>query len=336
MVESAEATTLSGGELVRKREGRKVLQGDLEATQICLELQGPGRAGGIGSGSFAKALEGRAEDLLAVGIVGHAKRFDEPERLARRQVVAVDGGQTGGLLWLCQGRQRMGEGGAHAAAGEPVLGPGRQPASEGEAPADPIRPSPQQPGHLRRRVVVVVDEGADHPRLVERCRGPRGSVGREQQPLVLGTGERRLDEDGHQPAALLAPASEPLEAVEHLVGSRLLRWRDPKGKLLQAVPRHSRGARAEPGVAGPQLLDGEKADALDGLFGGRDARWGRARCARHDVLARLEPADGRCLTTRHRIRPCHTSGSISISSSASTRSLGEIASPGSGDKPAAR
>ncbi len=59
LVESLEATALGWGELVGKREGRKLLQGDLEAMQVCLELQGSGRAGRIGSGSLAEALERR-------------------------------------------------------------------------------------------------------------------------------------------------------------------------------------------------------------------------------------------------------------------------------------
>ncbi len=303
-MESLEATALGWGELVGKREGRKLLQGDLEAMQVCLELQGSGRAGRIGSGSLAKALERRTQEQLAVGIVGHAKRFEEPERLARRQALAVDDGQAGGLVWLPQARQRVGERGADPAACEPVLGLLGELASQGQAPLDPDRPSPQEPGHLRGRVVVLVHERADHPGLVERCCGPRGGVGREQQPLVLGGREGRLHDDGHEAAALLAPAGESLEAVEDLVGSRLLGRRDPQGKVLQAVPREPAGARTQPGVAGPQLLDGKKAEARGGLLGTRDRRRGRARCARPEVLGRLELAGGRGLTTRNRARPC--------------------------------
>jgi len=332
LVESVEAATLGGGELFGKRKRRKLVQGHLKAAQLCLELAGAGRAGRIGSGSVA--LERRAQELLAIGLVGHAIRLDEPQRLARRQAVAVEDGQTGGLVSLSHGRQRMGKRGADAAAGEPVLGLWREPASDGEAPIDPGRPSPQNPRHLHWRVVVLVDQGADHSRLVESCRGPRGSVRREQQPLLLGSRERRLEDDRHEAAALLAPARKPLEAVENLVGSRLLCWGDPQGKLLQAVPRDPADPRAELGVAGPQLLDGEKADARSGLFGAW--QWGRARDPRHDVLARPELAGGRCLTTRNRVRPCHGSGSIWICSSAPTRSLGVMASPGFGDKPAAR
>ena len=331
LVESVEAATLGGGELFGKREGRKLVQGHLEAAQLGLELAGPGRAGRIGSGSVS--LEGGAQELLAVGLVGHAIGLDEPQRLARRQAVAVHDSQTGGLVWLCQGRQRVGQRGADTAAGESLLGLGRQPASDRHAPLDPERPSRQNPRHLHRRVVVLVDQGADHPRLVQSCRGPSRGVGRQQQPLLLGSRERRLQDHGHEAAALLTPAREPLEAVENLVGSRLLGRGDPERKLLQAVPRDSPHARAEPGIAGPQLLDGKKADSSR-LFGARPRC--PDRCARHDVLARPRPAGGRCLTTRNRVRPCHGSGSIWISSPAPTRSLGEMASPGFGDNPAAR
>ena len=77
LVESVEAATLGGGELFGKREGRKLVQGHLEAAQLCLELAGPGRAGRIGSGSVS--LQRRAQELLAVGLVGHAIRLDEPQ-----------------------------------------------------------------------------------------------------------------------------------------------------------------------------------------------------------------------------------------------------------------
>ena len=75
LVESVEAATLGGGEIVGKREDGKLVEGLLETAQIGLELAGPGRAGRIGS--LRLALQRPAQELLAIGLVGHVVRLDE-------------------------------------------------------------------------------------------------------------------------------------------------------------------------------------------------------------------------------------------------------------------
>ncbi len=75
LVESVEAATLGGGEVVGEREGGKLVERGLETAQICLELAGPGRTGRIGS--LRLALQRPAQELLAIGLVGHVVRLDE-------------------------------------------------------------------------------------------------------------------------------------------------------------------------------------------------------------------------------------------------------------------
>jgi hypothetical protein len=178
LVESDEAAAFGGGELVGQREGRELVQGVLETAQIGLELACPGRAGRIRPRRVGEDLERRAQQLLAVCLVSHDKGLDEPQRLARRQAMTVDGGKTGGLLRPGKNRQRVGERGADEASGKALLGVGREAAAQGKAPLHPCRLSRKEPGHLGGRLVVLVDERADHPGLVERCRRPGRSVGR--------------------------------------------------------------------------------------------------------------------------------------------------------------
>ena len=75
---------------------------------------------------------------------------------------------------------------------------------------------PQKACHLRRRTAVVLDERADHPGLVERGRGARRRVDRQQQLLVLRGPRGRLDNHGDHRVALLPPPSQALESVEYL------------------------------------------------------------------------------------------------------------------------
>lgn len=174
-MESRQAAVLGGGELVGQGEGRKLQQGGLEATKVGLQLASPGRDGRIGC--VTKAQKRSEQKLPSVGLVGHTEGLHEPQGLAWRKAVAVDGGKTGGLLLFGEGRQRIGKRGAQTAFGQAVLGLGREPSADGQPSLHPIRPSSQEPGHPQGRVVVVLHERQDHPRLVQGRRGPSRSVG---------------------------------------------------------------------------------------------------------------------------------------------------------------
>lgn len=76
LVESVQAAAFGRGQTVGKREGRKLLKGGLEATQIGLELLGLGRDGRLGR--FARVFEAVAQQSLPVGLVGDLIRLDEP------------------------------------------------------------------------------------------------------------------------------------------------------------------------------------------------------------------------------------------------------------------
>ena len=284
LVERLEAATFGGGELAREGEGFELAESRLEATEIRLELERSRRNRRVGRGNAAETVERRAEKLAAVGLVGDAIRLDHPERFAAGEAVAIDGDETGGLLSRRDRRQGVGERRADRSLREPLLRFRRKPASEGQAPLDPSRFLPEKLRHPRWRVIVVVDEGADDARLVERGRRPRGSVRCQEEAFLLGGGERRLDDDGNQGQPRLSPAIEALEAVDDLPGSRLLRWSDPERKLRKAARSDSRSTGAERGVADPELLDGEKADRPSRFSEGRDQWWVQARRAGHDAL----------------------------------------------------
>ena len=224
-MESHQTAPFGGAELVGQGEGGKLQQGGLEATKVGLQLASLGRQGRIGC--LAEAQKRREEKLLSVGLVGDSEGLHESQGFASRKAVTLDGGQTGGLLLVGEGRQSIGKRGAHAALGQAVLGLGRELSTDSQPSLHPIGPSSEQPGHPQGRVVVFLDERQDHPRLVQGRRGPRRSVGCKQQALLLGPRERRLDDDGHELATLLKEALEPLEAVQHLVTTRLSCRRHP-------------------------------------------------------------------------------------------------------------
>ena len=332
------------------RSGRERRGGDARRGRALRQARRPkARAGSPGSGAARprarRPWESRAdrvrERLARGGSAGAAcgrprRPRDRPRRAAatrspssrrgprqsdRRTGLALPGPSTRGPAWGRYGRWRVAPGpGATAGVRSPRAARPRaavSPESPPPAPAWWSSSIREQTTRASSRAVAV-RAGVLAANSSRFCSGAENAVSR-----TTGTRQRP---SSRQRASLLKPSRT-------FVGSRLLGRGDPERKLLQAVPRDSPHARAEPGIAGPQLLDGKKADSRR-LFGARPRC--PERCARHDVLARPRPAGGRCLTTRNRVRPCHGSGSIWISSPAPTRSLGEMASPGFGDNPAAR
>jgi hypothetical protein len=128
-----------------------------------------------------------------------------------------------GQAWLLPGGQ----------TGQGVCGGGRQPpgvevarALGGQAPAErqaPVHPpaaAAEQLGDLRGRQVIVGGEGVHDAGLVHRADGALGRVGLEEPGLAHDAGERVGFHDyGDVGVALAAPARQPLEAIEHLVGA---------------------------------------------------------------------------------------------------------------------
>jgi len=213
-VEGVEAAPLGRREVVGQREGGEVVEGAADVLEPALELDGAGRDGGRRSG--AQPTERIAQELAAVGLVGDAEGLDEQQALSSRQPVPLGAVEELVLFLGLQLAQGTRERRADAASGEPLLHGRRQARAHRQAGFDPAGLVPQQPRNAARGEPVLLDERADHLRLVERGHGARGSVGQEQQALVLGRRGRALDDHRHPGRTLFTPALQALEAVEDL------------------------------------------------------------------------------------------------------------------------
>lgn len=100
--------------------------------------------------------------------------------------MALDGGQQRLLLAGGHVAQALGERGAEAPGGELFLASPTEVAADGEAALDPLTALAEVARHGGHALLIVVDQRADHSRLVERGDGARRGVGRQQQALVLG------------------------------------------------------------------------------------------------------------------------------------------------------
>lgn len=149
---------------------------------------------------------------------------------------------------------------------------GGEPPAEGQAPLHPAAPMVQQFGDLRRRELIVVREGTDHARLVHRAHGAPGRVGLQQSGLADDPGAGVLFHDhGDVRVALAAPAGQPLEPIEDLVGA-VSRRRHPQGERGQS----GAGIRArapERRERGGQPRDGDVQDEAHGRASASGKSW---------------------------------------------------------------
>lgn len=133
----------------------------------------------------AQLLERRAKQLLAIRLVGRTVRSHQHQRLARAKSVLVDTLQQRVLVVLCKLRECVRKRRPDRAAREMRLARWRQLRSKRDPARNPFRLVTQQPRHLPGRTTILLHQRADHPRFVQRRRGTRRRIGRQQQPLVL-------------------------------------------------------------------------------------------------------------------------------------------------------
>ncbi len=152
------------------------------------------------------------------GIIrGGAPGGQEGLGLAGAQAVAVQGGGQRRLFAARQRRQGVGRGGGELAGIDAAGHLGHQSAAEDEAPVDPAPAAAEERGDPRRREVIVIGQRAHHAGLVHRAQGAARGIGLQQPGLAQHVG-RVLHDDRHVGEPGLAPAGQPLEAIEHLIG----------------------------------------------------------------------------------------------------------------------
>lgn len=136
------------------------------------------------------------------------------------------------LVLAGEPRESGGERGAELAVSEAQRDARREPRREIVAAR---RPRPLAPERARRRgerEAVLLDEGADDHRLIER-RGRAGRrVGLEEQALLRNGAQSGLEHHGHERGPSGAPALEALEPVHDLVGSAVVRERHGADRQL--------------------------------------------------------------------------------------------------------
>jgi hypothetical protein len=230
--------------------------------------RGHGRLAGSGDGAAGIAHEG----LARRGVRRHAPGREQRLGLAGVQPVAHD--RLGEPLLLAAGHARQGGGGGgrEAAVIEMRDHLGGEPPAEGQAPLHPGAPAPRGLGDLRGGQAIVVREGADDARLVHRAHGAPGRVGLEQSDLADDTVEGVLFHDhGDVGVPLAAPAGQPLEPIEDLIGAVPGR-RHPQGQRGQ----RDAGIRArapEGRERGGQPLDRDVQHQAHGRSSDSDKIW---------------------------------------------------------------
>lgn len=284
-VQRLETAALRRRQIIREGEGGDVSECAVQAAQLDLNLRGVGRDDLSLRGRRAHDTQGRAQELAAIGRVRDAEGADQPKRFPGGEPVSFARVEERVLLVPGQRSETVGQRGTDDAAGEPQRGPGREPPTERETTVDPVGLVAEQARHLTRSQLLVIDERAHDAGLVERGAGAWRRVGDEQQALVLGHGGRRFDDHRNEAVALLSPALQSLEAVEHLesraVGAR--GWRHPQRKLGPHVGMRPWRSRAQRSPGRMQDFDRDEAHAAGAGFG----RCGKSdgRSGVHHILA---------------------------------------------------
>ena len=283
-VEGLEATALGRSEVVGKGEGGEVVEGAADLPEAALVLDGAGGDCG-GSRLGAQPAERVAQQLSAVGLVGAAEELDQAQGLAPGQTVALGAIEDLVLVLVAERAQGVRERRADGAPGQPLLRGAREAGADGQARLDPARLVAQEPRDAARGQPFLFGQRAGHLRLVVRGDGARRGVGQQQPPLELHRRARPLDDHGDRDRALRAPALKALEAVEDLEAPVVAGRDDAQRQLSQLLRRAQALARAQPGEAGAEPVDGHRPDGAGlGLGHGSPitAAWRRGACRRVD------------------------------------------------------
>ncbi len=255
-------------------ELRELLERLLGLEEARLELA----RGGAERGDRGLARRGRGRARIA------------QQRLARRRVrrrppggehglglsgaepVAHDALGQPFLLGVRQRGQGRGGGGREAPVVEMSGQLGGEPTAEGQASVHPPAPTAEELGDLGGRELIVDGEGMHYPRLVHRAHGTPGGVGLEQSGLAHhGRAGVGLHDHGHVGVPRVAPAGQPLEAIEDLVGA-IAHGRHPHGQRCQrGAGIRARAAEGSQGRGEP--IDGNLEDQAHARSSDRGRSW---------------------------------------------------------------
>ena len=218
----------------------------------------------------SQMLDRGTQQLAAIGWVRCAIGCKQLRRIARIQAVLADALEHGVLLVFAQRGERVRQRRRNLARGDKLFGGRRQARSDGLPCGHPAALATQQPRHFRGLQAVVLEERADHMRLVHRRRGARGSIDHQHQSLELGGTRRGLDDNRDRCMASLAPPLQAFESVYDLEG-RVVRCvgarRHAQRQLSGPVRPRRHAARTQRGKARAQPSDGYELHTSSNLLG---------------------------------------------------------------------
>jgi hypothetical protein len=256
-------------------ERQELVESPLGLAEARLELarRGAERRDGGRPGRGRRRTRIAHEGLTRGGIRGHTPGGEEGLGLPGAQAVAHDGLGQPCLLAAGHAGQGGGGGGRQAAVIDMRGHLGGEPPAQSQAPLHPGAPVPAELDDLRGGQVIVGHERVDDTGLVHRAQGAPGRVGLQQ--TRLGDDPRRrvgFHDHGDVGVPLAAPAGQPLEAVEDLVGPVGRGRGHPQGQRGQG--RGAIGARAPQGrQRGGHVLDGHLEDQAHDRASGSGSSW---------------------------------------------------------------
>ena len=254
-----EPSLLGGSELEGNDELGEIQERLTNAFEAMLELGGQGGGGGTGCRLGAHPAERCSEELVSVGLIGHAVSGDQHESLAVLEAVPVDGAENSILVLVGQGAEGVRQRRANRTVSELGLGRWGQAGGELDAACHPLRLAPKHSSDGVLSEGLFGQQGADDSRLVERGEGAWGRIGQQQQALVFFGAARTLQDDRDEVFSLLAPTLQTLETVDHLVEA-VVGGHDADGQLRGIVGMLVDRSGSQAGVAGLEALNREQAD----------------------------------------------------------------------------
>jgi hypothetical protein len=196
--------------LGRRKLGRDLERAEIgerlpDAPELRLQMHGSRRQSRTVRLLGAQLLERRAKHLLAIDLVRSPVRLDQVQGFAGAQAVLVDALQQRILIVVRKLRQRVRQRRSDRAARQMLLAGRRQLRAKGDSACYPLGLVAQKSRHLPGRPTVILHQRADHPRLIQRRRGTRRRVGRQQQTLVLRGRAGGLHHHRHKRVSTLSP-----------------------------------------------------------------------------------------------------------------------------------